>query len=157
MSLALFVLLEQLTPLERAVFLLRKVFDFEYAEIGQILEKEETACRKLFSRVQKHIAIHRSRFHATPEQYRQLLNRFIQAVSTGEMDGLMRLLAEDVTMWADGGGKARGRVFRQFFGFGLILLPSQTSSHLPAISTAVRNNKVAQRFTALEWRLGKDE
>jgi len=115
-SLAFLVLLEQLTPVERAVFLLRQVFDYEYAEIAEILDKEEAACRQLFSRANKHIAEHRPRFKATQEQHRQLLSQFMQAVSSGELEGLMTLLSDDVTMWADGGGKARGAATQPLHG-----------------------------------------
>jgi RNA polymerase sigma-70 factor, ECF subfamily len=115
-SLAFLVLLEQLTPVERAVFLLREVFDYEYAEIAEILDKDEVACRQLLSRAKKHIAEHRPRFKATPEQHRQLLNQFMRAVGTGELDGLMTLLSDDVTMWADGGGKARGAATQPLHG-----------------------------------------
>ena len=115
-AVAFLVLLEQLTPVERAVFLLREVFDYEYAEIAEILDKDETACRQLFSRARKHIADHRPRFKSTPEQHRQLLGQFLQAVSTGELGGLMTLLSSDVTMWADGGGKVRGAATQPLHG-----------------------------------------
>ncbi len=107
-SIAFLTLLELLTPLERAVFLLREVFDYEYAEIADIIDKEEAACRQLFSRAKKHIAEHYKRFKPTPEMHRQILNEFVQAVATGEFTRLLELLSEDVIMWADGGGKARG-------------------------------------------------
>jgi RNA polymerase sigma-70 factor, ECF subfamily len=116
LSLALLVLLEQLTPAERAVFLLREVFDYAYAEIAAILGKDEAACRQLFSRAKNHIAEHRPRFTATPDQHRQLLGQFMQAVSIGQLDGLLQVLAEDVTMWADGGGKVRGAATRPIHG-----------------------------------------
>ncbi len=106
-SMAFLVLLENLTPLERAVFLLREVFEYEYAEIAEIVGKEEAACRQLFSRAKKHIAEHRPRFKASPEAHRQMIARFVEAAYAGEMDGLLNLLAEDVTLWTDGGGKAR--------------------------------------------------
>src|SRR5206468_6600517 len=108
LSLAFLTLLEQLTPLERAVFLLHEVFDYPYAEIAAIIGREEAACRQMFSRAKQHIADHRPRFKPSKEAQRQILDQFIQATVTGDLDGLMHLLAEDVTMWADGGGKARG-------------------------------------------------
>src|SRR6059036_1335279 len=111
-SMAFLVLLEQLTPLERAVFLLREVFEYEYAEIAQIVGKEEAACRQLLSRAKKHVAAHRPRFKPSREAHRRLLDRFLRAVSLGELEGLTRLLQQDVTMWADGGGKARGAATR---------------------------------------------
>lgn len=104
-SMAFLVLLEKLTPVERAVFLLREVFDYEYAEIAEIVEREEAACRQLFSRAKKHIAENRPRFKTSPESHRQILERFLQAVGAGDLDGLTHLLAEDVTVWSDGGGK----------------------------------------------------
>ncbi len=116
LSMAFMVLLEELTPLERAVFLLREVFDYEYAEIAEMVGKEETACRQMLSRAKKHIAAHRPRFKPNREVHRRLLDRFMQAVRTGEMDGLMQLLADDVTLWADGGGKARGAAIHPLRG-----------------------------------------
>jgi RNA polymerase sigma-70 factor, ECF subfamily len=104
-SMAFLVLLESLSPLERAVFLLREVFDYEYADIAQITGRNEAACRQLFSRAKKHIIEHRPRFPASPEAHAKMVDRFIQACITGDMDGLMSLLAEDVTIWSDGGGK----------------------------------------------------
>ncbi|MBX3066125.1 MAG: RNA polymerase sigma factor SigJ [Anaerolineae bacterium] len=107
-SMAFLVLLESLSPLERAVFLLREVFDYEYAEIAQITGREEAACRQLFSRAKKHISEHRPRFRASPEAHQNMVNRFMDACVAGDMDGLMSLLAEDVTVWSDGGGKVAG-------------------------------------------------
>ena len=107
-SLAFLVLLEQLQPAERAVFLLREVFDYEYPEIAAFLGKSEVACRQWFSRAKKHLGDHRPRFPASPETQKQLLTSFLQAVQTGEMVPLMNLLAEDVTFWGDGGGKVKG-------------------------------------------------
>jgi RNA polymerase sigma-70 factor (ECF subfamily) len=116
LSMAFLVLLEQLTPVERAVFLLREVFDYEYAEIAAIVGKSETACRKTFSRAKKHIAEHRPRFRPAPEVHRQMLDQFIRATGSGEIDGLMQILAEDVELWADGGGKVRGAASRVLRG-----------------------------------------
>jgi RNA polymerase sigma-70 factor, ECF subfamily len=110
------VLLENLTPVERAVFLLREVFGYEYAEIATILDKEEAACRQLLSRAKKFIAENRPRFQPSPEKQREILTRFLEAAGAGELDGLMQLLTEDVTMWADGGGKARGAALHPLHG-----------------------------------------
>lgn len=113
---AFLVLLENLTPPERAVFLLREVFDYTYEEIADILGKSEVACRKLFSRAKKYISSNRPRFKSSPEEHRQILESFMQAAGKGELDGLMNLLAESVTFWADGGGKARGAATRPVIG-----------------------------------------
>ncbi|HEX2090754.1 MAG TPA: RNA polymerase sigma-70 factor [Longimicrobiaceae bacterium] len=115
-SLAFLVLLEQLTPAERAVFLLREVFDYEYAEIAAILGKEEAACRQLLSRARKHVTERRPRFSPSPEHHRRLLQQFMLVVSGGELEGLVQLLSEDVTMWVDGGGKVRGAATRVLHG-----------------------------------------
>jgi RNA polymerase sigma-70 factor (ECF subfamily) len=104
-SMAFLVLLESLSPLERAVFLLREIFDYEYAEIAQITGRDEIACRQLFSRAKKHISKNRPRFPASPEAHAKMVGRFLEACIAGEIDGLMSLLAEDVTAWMDGGGK----------------------------------------------------
>jgi RNA polymerase sigma-70 factor, ECF subfamily len=112
LSLAFLVLLEELQPIERAVFLLRDVFDYEYAEIAAFLGKSEAACRQAFSRAKKHLADHRPRFTPSPETQREMLSSFLRAVQGGDMDGLMTMLADDVTLWADGGGKVRGAATR---------------------------------------------
>lgn len=116
LSLAFLTLLEQLTPLERAIFLLREVFDFEYAEIAAIVEKEESACRQVLSRAKKHIAEQRPRFKATTEQHTRMLTQFTQAVGSSRLDDLIALLTEDVTLWADGGGRIRGAATRLIHG-----------------------------------------
>src|SRR5436853_3433229 len=107
-SMAFLVLLESLSPLERAVFLLREVFDYEYPEIAGITGRDEAACRQLFSRAKKHIKEHRPRFPASPEAHAKMVGRFMEAWIAGNMDGLTILLAEDVTVWSDGGGKVSG-------------------------------------------------
>lgn len=116
LSLAFLALLEQLSPAERAVFLLREVFDYDYGEIAGILEKDEAACRQLLSRAKKHISENRPRLKANLERHKQLLEQFIETASGGELGGLMAMLSEDVTMWADGGGKAQGAALQPVHG-----------------------------------------
>jgi RNA polymerase sigma-70 factor, ECF subfamily len=115
-SLAFLVLLEQLTPVERAVFLLREVFDYGYGEIAEILGKEEAACRQVFHRARQHLSAQRPRFTTTPEAHRQILAQFLRAVGSGDLEGLVHLLADDVVLWADGGGKVRGAATRPVGG-----------------------------------------
>ena len=115
-SLAFLVLLEQLQPFERAVFLMREVFDYDFAEIATMLGKSEAACRRSFSRAKLHLREHRPRFGASAETHRQLLSGYFQAVETGEMTPLMNLLSENVTLWADGGGKVKGAATRPLTG-----------------------------------------
>ncbi len=115
-SLAFLVLLEQLQPFERAVFLLREVFAYEFAEIATMLDKSEAACRRSFSRAKKHLSEHRPRFPASPETHRQMLTGFLQAAQGGDMIPLMDLLAENVTLWADAGGKIKQAALRPIVG-----------------------------------------
>src|SRR3989442_9576672 len=91
-SLAFLVLLEQLQPFERAVFLLREVFEYEFAEIATMLGKSEVACRSSFSRAKHHLRAHRPRFPASRETHRQLLTSFLAAVQSGDMTTLTNLL-----------------------------------------------------------------
>jgi hypothetical protein len=99
------VLLEQLQPFERAVFLLREVFEYDFAEIATMLDKSEAACRRSFSRAKLHLQAHRPCFPVSPQIHRQLLSGYFQAVQGGDMTPLMDLLSENVTLWADAGGK----------------------------------------------------
>jgi len=92
------------------------VFDYEYHEIADMIGKNEHACRQLFSRAKKHISENRPRFKTNPETHRAMLEQFIAAVSRGEFDGLLQLLSEDVTLWADGGGKVRGAALEPLRG-----------------------------------------
>ncbi|HEX7734176.1 MAG TPA: RNA polymerase sigma-70 factor [Ktedonobacteraceae bacterium] len=115
-SLAFLVLLEQLQPFERAVFLLREVFEYEFAEIASILGKSEAACRRSFSRARPHLREHRPRFTASHQTQQQLLDSYVQAVENGEMQKLMSLLSEDVVLWTDSGGKLKTAAFRPITG-----------------------------------------
>ena len=115
-SLAFLMLLEQLQPFERAVFLLREVFVYDFAEIATMLDKSEAACRRSFSRAKKHLAEHRPRFPASPQTHQQLLNGYLQAVQGGDMTPLMNLLSENVTLWADAGGKLKQAPLRPIVG-----------------------------------------
>ena len=106
-SLAFLLLLERLTPAERATYLLVEVFDHSHAEVAAILGKEEATVRKLFSRAKAHMGNDRSRFSASAEEHLRLLSSFVAAASGGDLDGLRALLADDVAVTTDGGGKAR--------------------------------------------------
>src|SRR5579884_414217 len=115
-SMAFLVLLERLTPVERAVFLLREVFDYPYAEIAAIVGKEEASCRQILSRAKKFIATQHPRFAPSTEQHHQLLQQFLDAVQEGDLAGLTQLLTSDVTLSTDGGGKVRGAATRVLHG-----------------------------------------
>lgn len=104
-SMAFLVLLEKLTPVERAAFLLHDVFGYSYSELAEILEKSEAACRQLVHRSRAHVRTNRPRFPSHPERARELASEFGDACRTGDLDSLMNLLAEDITLWSDGGGR----------------------------------------------------
>ncbi len=109
LSMAFLVLLESLTPVERAVFLLREVFGYEYAEIAGIVGKSEANCRQISRRARASVAARRPRFERSPEQGERLMKEFLEASAAGDMDGLLAVLSDDVTLWSDGGGKTRAR------------------------------------------------
>jgi RNA polymerase sigma-70 factor (ECF subfamily) len=115
-SMAFLVLLERLTPVERAVFLLREVFDYSYPEIAEMVEKSEDAVRQIFHRAKKFLADERPRFTPSTKHHEQLLGSFMRAVQNGDLGGLTSLLTSDVTMWADSGGKVRGAATRPLHG-----------------------------------------
>lgn len=115
-SMAFLVLLERLTPVERAVFLLREVFDYPYPDIAEIVGKDELSCRQILSRAKKFIAGSRPRFTPSTEQHQHLLQQFLEAVEEGDLAGLTQLLASDVTLSTDGGGKVRGAATRILHG-----------------------------------------
>ena len=107
LSLAFLVLLEELDPLSRAVFLLHDVFGYEFPEVADMTGQSAANCRQLASRARRRVAQRRRRFDADEQQSYQLARRFVDACGTGDIGGLMALLAEDVVVWTDGGGKAR--------------------------------------------------
>jgi RNA polymerase sigma-70 factor, ECF subfamily len=106
LSLAFLVVLETLSPVQRAVFLLHDVFDYEYAEVAAIVGKSEQNCRQLAARARRHVEDRRPRFEASREQREELAQRFFDAVERGDTEGLLTLLAADAAVYGDGGGKA---------------------------------------------------
>ena len=115
LSMAFLVLLESLTPIERAVFLLREVFDYEYAEIAALVGKSEANCRQISRRARQSVAARRPRFESSPQQEERLMEGFLQASLGGDMVALLELLSDDVTLYSDGGGKTRAAL-RPIYG-----------------------------------------
>jgi RNA polymerase sigma-70 factor (ECF subfamily) len=105
LSMAFLLLLERLNPVERAVFLLREVFDYGYDEIAPMLGQNEANCRQILRRARQHLAAARPRFKVSGLKGRELLDRFVLASGSGNLDGLIAILEEDVVLYADGGGK----------------------------------------------------
>ncbi|MFJ9903558.1 RNA polymerase sigma-70 factor [Streptomyces sp. NPDC101152] len=106
-SLAVLVVLESLSPLERAVFVLREAFGYPYADIAAMLDRGEPAVRQLAGRARRHVQERRPRYEVDPERRRELTERFLAAAAEGDLDGLMALLAPDVRLVGDSGGKSR--------------------------------------------------
>jgi RNA polymerase sigma-70 factor (ECF subfamily) len=124
LSFAFLLMLEKLSPLERAVFVLREVFDYDYSEIAPIVAKSEANCRQAFHRARHRLGEEQTRFEPSPEQQMALTEQFLRA-SSGDVQGLLDLFAEDVVSISDGGGKAnaalrpivsRDHVVRGFMG-----------------------------------------
>ncbi len=127
LSMALLVLLESLSPLERAVFLLREVFEYGYDDIASVVGKREENCRQIALRARRHVEARKPRFEASRGRREELARRFFLAVGEGDTEGLVGLLAADAVSYADGGGKTqtftrpvsgRARVARAFLEFG---------------------------------------
>jgi RNA polymerase sigma-70 factor, ECF subfamily len=127
LSLAFLVLLERLGPVERAVFLLREVFDYGYDEIAAVVGKSEDNCRQIAVRARRQVEAKKPRFEASRQKREELSSRFFEAVAGGDTEGLIHLLAADVVAYGDGGGRApaiprpvhgRERVVRLFSNIG---------------------------------------
>ncbi len=106
-SMALLMVLENLSPLERAVFVLKEAFGFSYAEIADAVQRTPEAVRQAGHRARGHVQERRPRFQTTRAQHREVTERFFAAAAGGDINTLMQLLAPDVTLWTDGGGKVR--------------------------------------------------
>jgi RNA polymerase sigma-70 factor, ECF subfamily len=127
LSMAFLLLLERLSPVERAVFLLHDVFGYGYDEIAPIVGKSEANCRQLATRARRHVEAEKPRFEASRRERDELAARFFAATTEGDLEGLVELLAADVVVYGDGGGKApqwgrpivgADRVGRLFAGLG---------------------------------------
>jgi RNA polymerase sigma-70 factor, ECF subfamily len=105
LSIAFLTVLERLSPIERAVFLLRDVFEYDYDEIGEMVGKSPANCRQILRRAKQHLATERPRFEVSRHQQEQITAQFLEASNRGNLQDLLALLAKDVTFWSDGGGK----------------------------------------------------
>ncbi|MFJ8594076.1 RNA polymerase sigma-70 factor [Streptomyces sp. NPDC093598] len=134
-SLAVLVVLESLSPLERAVFVLREAFGFPYTDIATMLDRGEPAVRRLAGRARKHVEERRPRYEVDPAQRRDLTERFLAAAADGDLEGLMALLAPEVRLVGDSGGKSRAplRVLRTADKVGRFLVGAAQKG-LPGLS-----------------------
>ncbi|MEV7065522.1 RNA polymerase sigma-70 factor [Streptomyces collinus] len=134
-SLAVLVVLESLSPLERAVFVLREAFGFPYADIAAMLDRGEPAVRQLAGRARKHVEERRPRYDVDPAERRDLTERFLAAAADGDLEGLMALLAPEVRLVGDSGGKSRAplRVLQTADKVGRFLIGTAQKS-LPGLT-----------------------
>lgn len=109
-SYAFLILLDRLTPVERAVFILREAFEYDYRLIAETIGKTELGCRQIFSRLKRKIQAEPDELLQDEGQSRELVHRFLHAASTGNMDALILMLTEDITVYTDGGGKVRAAI-----------------------------------------------
>ena len=116
LSLAFLTLLERLTPVERAVYVLHELFGYSHDEVSEIVEKSSVNCRQILARARRHVEAGRPRFEPSRDRREALLARFLDAVRVGDVDGLVGLLAADAVHHADGGGKARATLCRSTAG-----------------------------------------
>jgi RNA polymerase sigma-70 factor, ECF subfamily len=130
-SMAFLVVLQRLTPSERAVLLLRDVFDFDYKEISELVGKNEPACRKLLERARQNIAAEKRLYSASRETHERLLAAFTQAASAGDAEALVSMLAEDAVMITDGGTEGR-----RVGGIRNLQLPLQGARRIAAFVVA---------------------
>lgn len=167
LSLAVLRVLDTLDPVERAVFLLREVFDYPYAEVAALVGRREDHCRQIAHRARSRVQARRPGREPTPEEHRRLLERFMAAAEEGDLVGLEELLAEDAVLVSDGGGKAtaarnpvlgRDRVARFVAGVtakrpvGTVVVPA-TLNGLPGIVILV--DGVPETATCLDVRDGR--
>jgi RNA polymerase sigma-70 factor (ECF subfamily) len=142
LSMAFLIVLESLSPMERAVFLLRQVFDYEYADIAAIVNKSEANCRQLLRRARQRVEAGKPRFDVPLKQQETLIAQFTQTCVSGDLDGLMQLLAEDIEAWSDGGGQVttarnviygREKVARFLLGV-MRFIPEDAESRLAVVN-----------------------
>lgn len=168
-STAMLVVLETLSPVERAVFLLREVFGYSHAEIAETLERPEPTVRQIAHRAREHVQARRPRFDADQTRRRQVTAQFLAACSGGDLNAVMELLAPDVTAWSDGGGKVTAarrplhgtdRVARWIVGFlakpelaALTMEPAVINGELGVLATLGGHTVGALSFDLVDGRI----
>jgi RNA polymerase sigma-70 factor (ECF subfamily) len=140
-SMATLLLMERLSPLERAVFVLREVFGFDYAEVASAVGRSEAACRQLAARARRHVAEARPRFTADRKAHERLAHRFFDAFTLGDVDALQSLLAADVVLQGDGGGKGPQ------YGTGIVGARNVARAFLATVPPFLRVGGVVEQRT----------
>lgn len=128
LGVAFLLMLEELAPVERAVFLLREAFDYEYAEIAQIVGKSEANCRQMVSRAKAHLAQREEKPERLSEKAELIVQRFMAACESGQLQDLLALLTDDAVLYTDGGGRVRSA-----------LRPIRSADHIGRFFIGIRN------------------
>ncbi len=138
LSFAFLVMLENLGALERAVFLLREVFDYDYADIAAIVGKSEANCRQILHRAQQRLGQRHTRYNVSYEDQERITAQFMRASTTGDMQGLLNLLTDDIVFTADGGGKVRAGL-KPVYGRDKVARGTMSGLHLllPGLQTRI--------------------
>lgn len=147
LSTAFLILLESLSPPERAAYLLREVFEYDYAEIAAVVNKTEENCRQLVKRARERVAARRSRFEPSRDEQERLLLRFVQATESGDLDALVATLAEDAAFYTDHGGKAAA-------ARRTIRTADKVARFMLGVTRRFRPRNAAVRIVALNGRPG---
>ncbi|AFY91020.1 RNA polymerase sigma-70 factor [Chroococcidiopsis thermalis] len=137
LSFAFLTLLECLSPTERAIFLLREVFDYDYAEIAKIVGKSVPNCRQIVRRARQHLALRRPNVTASIQQQEALVEQFLESWDRGDLHGLIVLMSENITFWSDGGGKVTAA-----------LTPLHGRQKVARFLIAIRRSSLLPAFTA---------
>lgn len=167
LSMAFLVMLERLTPVERAVFLLREIFEYEYTEIATILGQSEANCRQILRRARQHLSAMRPRFKASPSKKREMLERFLAAIGSGDLEALVALLSRDVVLHADGGNQGLAvpnliegadRVARGILGGLQKLVPKDLATRIEPINgePGVISYRNGKPYSVLTFSMGAD-
>ena len=135
LAMAFLVMLERLSPIERAVLLLREVFEYDYDEISQIVRKNSANCRQILRRAKQRIGSEGSRFSTSLQQQERLTRKFIEACELGDLPGLIDLLATDITLYSDGGGQVKA-----------LLKPIQGKIKVARFLIALRRSKLVPNY-----------
>jgi RNA polymerase sigma-70 factor (ECF subfamily) len=143
LSMAFLLVLERLTPVERAAFLLHDVFSYGYEELTAVLGRNEATCRQIVHRARRHVTENRPRFETAPELHERLLHEFVAAASSGNLERLIAVLADEVVLYSDGGGKANAalrplhgalNVARFVLGAVAKAVPNDVRVHIEAVN-----------------------
>ena len=167
LSMAFLVMLERLTPLERAVFLLREIFEYEYSEIATVLGQSEVNCRQILRRARQHAAAMRPRFKTSQSKQREMLEGFLTATGTGDLEALVAMLSKDAVLHSDGGNKGlavpnliegAGNVARGILGSLQKLVPRNLVTRVEQINgePGVISYRNGKPYSVLTFSIGAD-